>query len=141
MIVEATLKHPERTNDVQQQLTKLRAQQDRLLNMRLLEEIDALTFSKKNIELRDRIAERTLRLEASQRTRDEHADLALKVFELSQSVCERLVSSDYAEKRRFLEILCLNFRLDGATLVMTMRKPFDMLVKGLPVESDRRDGI
>ena len=34
----------------------LRAQQDRLLNLRLLEEIDADTFARKGTEMRDRIS-------------------------------------------------------------------------------------
>jgi hypothetical protein len=33
----------------------------------------------------------------------------------------------------------LNCRLDGATLVPEMRKPFDMLVEGLLVHSSRGD--
>lgn len=42
-------------DDVQRQLTLLRQQQDQLLNLRLLQEIDCETFSRKGIELRDRI--------------------------------------------------------------------------------------
>ena len=45
--------------------------------------------------------------------------------------------SDYAEKRRVLEIVFLNFVLDDVTLVPTTRKPFDMLAEGLLVSSSR----
>jgi hypothetical protein len=34
-------------------------------------------------------------------------------------------TADYDSKRRILEIICLNCRLKGATLVPEMRKPFD----------------
>jgi hypothetical protein len=112
-----------------------------LLNLRLLDEIDADTFASKNTELRDRIAGLTLQLEAGHRRRDEHADLAQKVFELSQSLTERWLAAEYLEKRQILEMLCLNFSLDGETLVPTMRKPFDMLVEGLLVSSSRGDRI
>ncbi len=44
-----------------------------LLILRLLGEIEADTFGRKNIELRDR---------------DEHAEIVQKVFELSQSLTE-----------------------------------------------------
>lgn len=41
------------------------------------------------------------------------------------------------DARRILEILCLNFSLDGVNLCPTMRKPFDALAKGLSVHSGR----
>ncbi len=131
----------ERTNAIQRDLTLLRQQQDRLLNLRLLDEINSDTFAAKSTELRDRIAAITLQLEAADRGREEQADLAIKVFELSQSLTEKWIGSDYAEKRRILEIVFLNLSLDGATLVYEMRKPFDMLLEGLSVSSSRGDRI
>ncbi len=58
-------------DDVQRELTRLRDQQDRLLNLRLLDEIEAETFARKNTELRDRIAALTLQLESAHRGRDD----------------------------------------------------------------------
>lgn len=129
------------TDIIQRDLSVLRGQQDRLLNLRLLEEINADTFAAKNTELRDRIARLTLQLEAADRGRDEQADLATKVFELSQSLQEKWLTADCQEKRQILEMVCLNFSLDGVTLVPTMRKPFDVLAKGLLVQSSRGDRI
>jgi site-specific DNA recombinase len=51
------------------------------------------------------------------------------------------VSADVFEKRRILEIVFLNCRLDDATLVPTKRKPFDVLAEGLLVQSSRAGGI
>lgn len=45
--------------------------------------------------------------------------------------------ADYSAKRQILEIVRVNFRLDGTTLVPEMRKPFDLLTKGLSVQSSR----
>jgi hypothetical protein len=42
-----------------------------------------------------------------------------------------------AEKRLLLEIICLNWRLEGVPLVPEMRKPFDLLVEGHLVSSSR----
>ena len=133
----------ERANadDIQQELSGLRDQQDRLLNLRLLGEIEAKTFGRKNTELRDRIANLTLQLESTHRGRDERVELAKKVFELSQSLTERWLASEYAEKRQILEMICLNFSLNGETLVPAMRKPFNILVEGLSVSSSRGDRI
>jgi len=48
-------------------------------------------------------------------------------------------TADYDAKRRILEIVCLNCRLDGATLVPEMRKPFDVLAEGLVSKNSRGD--
>lgn len=117
----------------------LRTQRDTLLNLHLDGKIDVERFSAKDVEIRDRMARLTLLLEATDRGRDEHADLARKAFELSQSLPERWVAADYTAKRQILEIVCLNFTLDGISLVPEWRKPFDVLVGGLPVSSSRGD--
>jgi hypothetical protein len=44
-----------------------------------------------------------------------------------------------AAKRQLLEIVCLNFRLDGATLVPAIRQPFEVLAEGLLVSYSRDD--
>jgi len=49
--------------------------------------------------------------------------------------------ADIPEKRQILEIICLSFTLDGATLVPTTRKPFGVLAEGLPVQTGRGDWI
>jgi hypothetical protein len=47
----------------------------------------------------------------------------------------------HASKRRLLEIVCLNCRLDDVTLVPTMRKPFDVLAEGLISKKSGEGGI
>jgi site-specific DNA recombinase len=129
------------TGDLQRQLTSLRTQKDKLLNLNLQEKISDAEFSAKSVEIRDRIAHLTLLTEAADRGSDEHADLARKAFELSQSLTERWVNSNYSAKRQILEIMCLNFWLDGVSLVVEWRKPFDVLIEGLLVSSSRGDKI
>ena len=97
--------------------------QDRLLNLRLAEEIDEATFASKHTEMRDRLASIKLQLNMLDRSQDETADLAARVFELSQTIRQQWLTADYNAKRRILEIICLNCRLDGATLVPERRKP------------------
>lgn len=107
------------------------------MNLRLLDEITEETFASKGTELRDRIAGLSLELEACDRGRAERSQLAEKEFELSQSLTEKWVAADVASKRQLLEIVCLNFSLDGVTLVPTIRKPFDVLAEGLSVPFSR----
>lgn len=93
--------------ELQRQVTLSVAQQDKLINMRMADEIDAEVFGKKQTELRDRIADLKLQLDALDRSHDEMAELASKVFELSQAIEDKWLTADYATKRRILEIVFL----------------------------------
>ena len=127
--------------EINRQLTSLRKQQERLLNLRLLEEIDETTFAAKNTELRDRIAQLNLKVEASDRHRADHGEIAIRVFELSQELRNKWLRADRRAKRQLLDIVCLNFSLNGVSLVPTMRKPFDVLAEGLESAKSRDDWI
>ena len=125
--------------EFRRQLALLETQQDRLVSMRVDDEIDADLFAKKQTELRDKKAKLELRLAASDRSHDEQSDLAVKALELSQTLAEKWVAADCETKRRILEFVCLNLELDGATLCVQMRKPFDSLADGRAVPSSRGD--
>jgi site-specific DNA recombinase len=127
--------------ELQRQETLIVDQQDRLLNLRLADDIDQDTFARKSTEIRDRLASIKLQLDALDRSHDETAELASKVFELSQTLRQQWLTADYDAKRRILEIVCLNCTLDCATLVPEMRKPFDVLAEGLLSEKSRDNRI
>ncbi len=82
-----------------------------------------------------------LQIDSADRNRHEIIDTAIKAFELSQNLRAKWFAADWAAKRRILEILCLNWKLDGVTLVPEWRKPFDLLAEGLPLEKSRGDRI
>jgi hypothetical protein len=128
-----------RTTELNRQITKIVQQQDRLLNLRLMDEISTETFAAKSTELRDREAKLRLEVEACSRQRAENADIAVKAFELSQSLAAKWDKADTGAKRQILEIVCLNCRLVDASLVPTIRKPFDVLAEGLLQKSGRGD--
>ncbi len=117
----------------------MRRQQERLLNLHLSGGIDEAMFNAKNVQLRDLVAKLTLELEAADRGKDEKVDLAVKVFELSQNLKQKWFNADYAERRRILEMVCLNLTLSGATLGISKRKPFNCLVEGLLVSDSGED--
>ena len=127
--------------ELQRQQSLLVSQQDRLLNLRIDGDIEQDVFAAKQMEIRDRMAKLKLRLEVLDRSHDETADLAAKVFELSQTLRQQWLTADYAAKRRILEIVFLNCRLDGVTLTPTIRKPFDVLAEGLVSKNSRGDRI
>ena len=127
--------------DLKQRHTEVVRLQGQLLNLRLLEEIDADTYATKAQELRDEEAELRLKIERCSRGRNEIIDIAVKAFELSQSLREKWFTADYAAKRRILEIIGLNWTIDDASLCVAMRKPFDLLAKGLVSKDSRAGGI
>ncbi len=130
-----------RRAELQRQASLLAEQQNRLLNALLAETIDQSTFATKATELRDRLGAIKLQLDVVDRSREETAGLAVKAFELSQTLRERWLVADYAAKRRILEIVALNYTLEDATLVPEMRKPFDALAEGLLSAKSRGERI
>jgi site-specific DNA recombinase len=72
------------------------------------------------MELRDRIAEPSLDLGA---------------------LTEKWLKADVAVRHQFLEMICLNWILDGEALVPEIGKPFHVLAEGLSVSSGRDDKI
>jgi site-specific DNA recombinase len=119
--------------ELQRQLASLRSQQDRLLNMRLLDEIDEQTFATKAADFRDRIAQLNSQTHDNDESRGQQSQEAVKAFELSQVLEEKWLEADFKKKRQLLETVCLNFTLRDVTLEITMRKPFDVLIEGLSV--------
>lgn len=127
--------------ELNRQLTLVRRQQDQLLNLRLLEEIEQETFASKATELRDRVARLNAQLESNDRGRAESGEIAIQAFELSQTLREQWLTADYRAKRRLLEIVGLNYRLDDVSLVPVWRKPFDVLAERPLSENSRADRI
>ncbi|MCG8587011.1 MAG: recombinase family protein [Pirellulales bacterium] len=125
--------------NIEREIDQLRAQRERLLTLRLMDEIEQDTFQAKNAELKDRESKLTLKIEAQGRQQCDSADLAVKVFELSQALEDKWLTADIPEKRQLLDIVCLNFLLDDVTLIPTTRKPFDVLAEGRFVLSSRGD--
>ena len=131
----------ETAKDLQRQIAQVKQARDRLLNLRIMEEITTDTYAAKDTELRDRLANLELQVQAQGRGRDEHGDLAIKVFELSQSLKDKWFTAESQEKRQLLEIVCLNLTLIEAYLDFSMRKPFDVLTGGLIPPDNRGDRI
>jgi hypothetical protein len=111
------------------------------LNLRLLEEIDADTYACKAQELRDEETELRLNFERCRRGRNELIDIAVKAFEFSQNLRTKWFAADNVANRRSHEILCLNWKLVGVSLVPEMRKPFDLVAEGFLQKASRAGGI
>jgi hypothetical protein len=120
--------------ELQRQASLLVARQDRLLNLRIEDQIDEATFVRKQTQLRDRLASIKLQLNVVDRSHDETSELALQVFELSRTQRLQCLTADDAANQRIPAILCLNCRLIDGTLTPQMRKPFDVIAEGLLIQ-------
>lgn len=139
--VARTGQNRERVAALRQQLTKIERQQDQLLNVALAGEFEAGTVARKGQELRDQAATLKAEIEAACSNNDDHAAQALNTFELSQVIKDKWLTADYASKRKILEIIGLNWRLEDTTLVATIRKPFDLLINQAILKNGGGEGI
>ncbi|MFN0204877.1 MAG: recombinase zinc beta ribbon domain-containing protein, partial [Planctomycetota bacterium] len=119
-----------RSARIQAELTKVHAMKNELLELRLRGEFDPSTCASKMIELKEKESNLLMDLNHCGVQQSEKIDLALKVFELSQHLETKWLNAELLEKRKLVEMLCLNLTLDGATLYPTWRKPFDVLASG-----------
>jgi hypothetical protein len=95
----------------------------------------------KATELRDRISRLKLQMDVADRNRDENTDLVLKAFELLQTLEGNWLAFSCAKKRMILDIVGLNHRLDGTSLVLETRKPFAILAEGLLLKDGIPEGL
>ena len=71
-----------------------------------------------------------VQLETSDRNDREITELAIKAFELSHSLKQRWLTSDYNAKRTILSIMLDPARLNSENVEFSLRRPFDLLWDG-----------
>lgn len=113
--------------ELQRQHEQIETRLKALLDLRIAAEITPDEYAEKRAELQDRQVALRLQLETSDRDDREVAELAVKAFELSQSLTERWVRADYDAKRTILSIMLESVRLNSENLEFSLRKPFDLL--------------
>lgn len=128
-------------DELQRQQRLVAGQKSRLLEAYLTGHVDKAALEEQSGKLKDREASLSLQLEGLGRAADEDAELAVKVFELSQSLHSQWKAADDAAKGVILELTCLNLELRGEKLVFSWRKPFDLMGKGLSVLPNRGERI
>ena len=121
--------------------SELANMQDRLLNAYLAGSIEESTHVKKTAELKQeatRIQDELARLSSGTTA---YPTLPLAVFDWTQRLPETWRGSNALAKREILETISLNRKVDGATLWLEKRKPFDFLIEGLSVQLSRSERI
>lgn len=111
-------------DELQRQHSQVEAKLSTLMDMRMEGEITPEEYTAKRAELYDRQSALRLQLERSDRDDREIADLAIKAFELSQSLQERWLTANYNAKRTILSIMLETVRLNCENVEFSLRKPF-----------------
>ena len=117
----------EHQKELTRQREQINAKLQTLLDLRMDGEITADDYALKRQELYERQSAIALQLQTSDRDGREIADLAIKAFELSQSLRERWVKANYNARRTILGIMLKTVRLNSGNLEFVPRKPFDLL--------------
>jgi site-specific DNA recombinase len=96
-------------------------------------EIGTDEYAAKRAELHERQSAIRLQFETTDRDDREIADLAIRVFELSQTLESRRKTADYAAKREILELMCESACLNSQNLEIRLKKSVDLIAKQFPV--------
>ena len=112
---------------LKRQHEQVEAKLSTLMEMRVNGEINQEEFAAKRGELHDRQSALRLQLEVTDRDDRDVADLAIKAFELSQSLKERWLTADYRAKRTILDIMLESARSNSKNIEFSPRKPFNLL--------------
>jgi len=121
--------------------TELANMQDRLLNGYLEGAIDEATFTAKSAELKARLEEVEKGMDEAGVDDPLLRDRALGLFDLSQHLVDIWHGSNWNRRREVLECVSLNRALSDVSLVLTKRKPFDVLAERLSSRFGRGDWI
>lgn len=133
--------HRDRSKLLQKQKTELTNKQNRLLDAFLGGTIEESIFKAKQQELNDEAARVEEALEAADKTKTIDVESALAVFDFSQNAAEIWRRSKMDSKRELLESLSLNRTLSDVSLLISKRKPFDILAERPLIQLSRDDRI
>lgn len=121
--------------------SELTGMKDRLLNAYLAGTVEEGQYRDKSEELRSELAGVTEARERVGQIDPGAIEMAFTVFDWCQNADEHWRRSNSAVRRRILDSVSLNRTLSDASLCLTKRKPFDLLIEGLDSEKSRGDWI
>ena len=109
--------------------TELANMQDRLLNGYLAGTINEAVFNDKSSDLKRQAEEVDRQLDQDTHFDTGPAQTALAVFDFSQNLIDIWRGSNFAVRRQILDCVSSNRTLSDVSLVITKRKPFDLLAE------------
>jgi site-specific DNA recombinase len=92
-------------------------------------------WQSKSREYRDQVETISIKIQAHEKANLNYYDTAVRLLELSQRAHSLYLRVSATEKKKLLKFVCSNSQLDGKNLLVTYRKPFNMIAEGLSVYS------
>ncbi|MBM4020133.1 MAG: hypothetical protein FJ288_17750, partial [Planctomycetes bacterium] len=133
--------HQHQRRELLERQAELKGKHGRLLEAYLAGDLDVAAFRTKSTELQGQVKDAEEALGRCGDILPGRGDIASKAFDLSQKAAERWHGSNNGEKREILEALSLNRAVSDVSLVVTKRKPFAVLAKGLVSDDGRGEWI
>lgn len=114
----------------QRELEALEPKEDQLTELLLAGTLDDAAYKKQLARIREQRADLAQKLEqASERLDDAHMQTVRSTLELANRAKLQWAERSALEKRRFLELVVSNPRLDGESVRYDLRKPFAILAE------------
>jgi site-specific DNA recombinase len=110
--------------------TEIQAKLDRLMDLRLNDELTKEEFESNKRRLKDRQYELTDLINTYDKADDEFTKRMEWLLTLTHKAPELWAGSTISQKRELLNFLFANLKLKGATLCYELRKPFDDFLDG-----------
>ena len=121
-------------------ITSLRQQQsvierklDRMYEDKLEGLISKEMWLSKSREYRDQLETISIKIQAHEKANLNYYDSTVRLLELAQKAHSLYLRASTSEKKKLLKFVCSNSQLDGKNLLVTYRKPFDLIAEGLSV--------
>ena len=130
----------ERKKQIQQQLTKLHARLESLYDDKIDGIIDEPTYMQKRNSWQNQINDLTMEFSALNKTQGEVFSRVEKMLELCKDLSGAYLKHSDIKKRILLKMLCSNFFYDGSKLTITIREPFETLLKFAIFDNGADDG-
>ncbi|OGF67605.1 MAG: hypothetical protein A2Y62_18070 [Candidatus Fischerbacteria bacterium RBG_13_37_8] len=118
-----------RLNALRGHQEKIMTKLDRILEMRIDDEISEETFKSKEQEYQNQLIDINSQIEGANDYNENWLEDAKRIFELSKRLHSLYLKADYGEKAKLLKMLASNFLLNGEKLEPVYKMPFNLLAK------------
>ena len=125
--------HKRQMQELRHEADNIQAKLDKLMDLLLDDAIGKEEHDQKRQKLKQRQIELTNQINSYNMADDGFRDAVVDTLELGRKAHELFVGSNNAGKRRLINFVFSNLRLNGGELQYTLRKPFDLFIKATDI--------
>jgi site-specific DNA recombinase len=121
--------HDDMVRDIQKRSRKIQGKLDKLLDLRLEDDLSQEMYNQKSDELKRQQKDLELKLHNLNDADEKFAITLSYLLDVSSRASELFKSSKVEQKRQLINFVLSNLLMDGDKLLYTVNKPFDVLMK------------